>query len=226
MGAQSSRFPAVLFDFDGTLTHPDSLDFPALRAALGCPPATLILEYIDGLPTEEERAWKRKVLAEFELAAARRSVPNDAAEETIALLHGAGVSVGILTRNTRSSIMASLANFTTVTERDFAVIVTRESEGRPKPHPDGVLAAARVMGIAASRMLVVGDFVFDIAAGKAAGSTTVLLTNGREASRLSAPHRASGPVGAAGPAGASALDSVHADYTITALGELAAILGI
>ena len=203
-----SRFPAVLFDFDGTLTHPDSLDFPALRAAIGCPPATLILEYIDALPTAEERAEKRKVLADFELAAARRSVPNDGAEETIALLHDAGVRIGILTRNTRSSIMASLANFTTIGEKDFAVIVTRESEGRPKPHPDGVLAAARIMGVEPGTMLVVGDFVFDIAAGKAAGSPTVLITNGRQPQQL------------------AALGDIHADYTIAQLGELAGILGI
>lgn len=161
------RFPAVLFDFDGTLTHPDSLDFPALRAAIGCPPGTLILEYIDALPTEEERVLRRKILADFELAAARASVPNDGAEETIGLLRDHGIRIGILTRNTRSSIVASLANFTRISERDFQVIVTRDSEGRPKPHPDGVLAAARALGVAPHEMLVVGDFVFDIAAGKA-----------------------------------------------------------
>jgi len=126
----------VLFDFDGTLTHPDALDFPALRAALGCPPGTLILEYIDALPTEEERESKRRVLAEFELAAAHASVPNDGAEETVRALRRGGIPVGILTRNTRSSVLVSLRNFRQVGEADFQVIVTRESGGRPKPHPD------------------------------------------------------------------------------------------
>jgi hydrogenase expression/formation protein HypE len=208
-----SRFPAVLFDFDGTLTHPDSLDFPALRGAIGCPPGTLILEYIDALPTEDERILKRKILADFELAAARASVPNDGAEETIGLLRDHGIGVGILTRNTRSSIMASLANFTRISERDFQVIVTREHEGRPKPHPDGVLAAARALGVAPREMLVVGDFVFDIAAGKAAGSPTVLLTNGRMASQSWTPH----PAVSSEPA---------ADYIINTLAELAGILRI
>lgn len=211
--SRSSRFPAVLFDFDGTLTHPDSLDFPALRAAIGCPPGTLILEYIEALPTEEERILRRKILADFELAAARASVPNDGAEEMVGTLRDHGIRVGILTRNTRSSIMASLVNFTKISERDFQVIVTRESEGRPKPHPDGVLAAARALGVAPPRMLVVGDFVFDIEAGKAAGCPTVLLTNGRRASQPWSPH--------------GALSSEpHADYTISTLAELAGILGI
>jgi HAD superfamily hydrolase (TIGR01509 family) len=211
--SRRSRFPAVLFDFDGTLTHPDSLDFPALRDAIGCPPGTLILEYIEALPTEEERILKRRVLADFELAAARASIPNDGAEETIGLLRDHQISVGILTRNTRSSIMASLENFTKISEKDFDVIVTRESEGRPKPHPDGVLAAARALGVAPREMLVVGDFVFDIAAGKAAGSPTVLLTNGRRASQPWTPH-------------AAQTTEPDADYTISTLRELAGILGI
>ena len=92
-----SRFPAVLFDFDGTLTHPDALDFPALRSAIGCPPGTLILEYIEALPTEDERARKRKVLGDFEMAAARASVPNDGAEQMIHALKSRGVRIGILT---------------------------------------------------------------------------------------------------------------------------------
>jgi len=202
------RFRAVLFDFDGTLTHPDALDFPALRAALGCAPGTLILEYIDALPTEEERAGKRSILAEFELAAARASVPNHAAEETVLALRRGGIRVGILTRNTRSSVLTSLANFRSIGEKDFQVIVTRESGGRPKPHPDGVLAAAAALGVRPAQMLVVGDFVFDIAAGSAAGAATALLTNGR---------RDRGP---AVPVAATP------DYTIQTLADLAAILGL
>jgi HAD superfamily hydrolase (TIGR01509 family) len=205
-------FLAVLFDFDGTLTHPDALDFPALRSAIGCPPGTLILEYIDALPTEEERTIKRKILADFEMAAARASVPNEGAEEMVRMLTSHGMGLGILTRNTRSSITESLKNFRAISEKDFQVIVTRESEGRPKPHPDGVLGAARQLGVAPRELLVVGDFVFDIAAGKAAGAPTVLLTNGRIAPQARIP-------GAAPPT------EPVADFTITTLGELAGILG-
>jgi hydrogenase expression/formation protein HypE len=201
----AAGFKAVLFDFDGTLTHPDALDFPALRAALDCPPGTLILEHIDALPTEEERARKRKILADFEEAAARASVPNDGAEELIRALRRRGILVGILTRNTRSSVLTSLKNFSTVAETDFQVIVTRESGGRPKPHPDGVLAAAHALGVPPGELLMVGDFVFDIAAGEAAGAVTVLLTNGRD--------------------GSPAMPIVATpDYTIRTLGELAAII--
>ena len=41
---------AVLFDFDGTLTRPGSLDFQQLREELASPVGAPILEYIQGLP--------------------------------------------------------------------------------------------------------------------------------------------------------------------------------
>ncbi len=172
----------------------------------------MILEFIDALPTEEERETRRKILADFEMAAARASFPNHGAEETIRRIRGRGMDIGILTRNTRASILESLKNFRTVSEEDFKVIVTRESAGRPKPHPDGVLGAARQLGVAPREMLVVGDFMFDIAAGKAAGAPTVLLTNGRAAPQAWIP----GAAPQAGPA---------PDFTIATLGELAGILG-
>ncbi len=208
--SHAKRLRAVLFDFDGTLTHPDALDFPALRAALECPPGTLILEYIDALPSEEERANKRRILADFELAAARASVPNDGAEETVLELRRRGIGVGILTRNTRESVLTSLRNFRRLGEADFQVIVTRESGGRPKPHPDGVLAAAKALGVPTGELAMVGDFVFDIAAGSAAGAMTVLLTNGREGATT----------------GPRVPVEATPDHTIQRLSELASVLGL
>nr|HPQ29383.1 HAD hydrolase-like protein [Desulfobacteraceae bacterium] len=48
----------------------------------------------------------------------------------------------------------------------------------PKPDPDGIFRAAKFMRLLPQDLLVVGDFRFDIIAGKAAGSRTALLTNG------------------------------------------------
>jgi hydrogenase expression/formation protein HypE len=98
----------------------------------------------------------------------------------------------------------ALSNFAVVTGADFSVILTRENAGRPKPHPDGVLGAARLFAVSPAEMLVVGDYVFDIAAGSAAGARTALLTNGRAAPPIQpAP-----------------------DYTVSRLGELREILGL
>ena len=172
---------AVLFDFDGTLTRPEAIDFAALRKLLDCPPGTPILEYIEALPSREARERAHRVLDEFELAAARASVPNEGAEELVAHLRRRRIARGILSRNSRGSVQTALANFSTLTGDDFSVILTRENAGRPKPQPDGVLGAARLFGVPPAEILVVGDYVFDIAAGRAAGARTALLTNGRAA---------------------------------------------
>jgi hydrogenase expression/formation protein HypE len=180
---------AVLFDFDGTLTRPEAIDFAALRALLDCPPGTPILEYIDALPSPRARERAHRVLGDFELAAARASVPNDGAEELIGHLRARGIARGILSRNSRGSVDVALSNFPVVTGADFSVILTRENAGRPKPHPDGVLSAARQFGLSPAEILVVGDYVFDIAAGNAAGARTALITNGHAAPPIEpAPH--------------------------------------
>jgi HAD superfamily hydrolase (TIGR01509 family) len=175
----------VLFDFDGTLTRPGALDFAAIRRAIGCPAGQPILEHLASLDDGEARRRAERILDEHELAAARRSAPNEGAEDVVRALAARGLGLGILTRNSRASVREALARFPTLREGDFAAIVCREDGGRPKPHPDGVHEAARRLGCAAPELVVVGDYVFDIEAGCRAGSHTVLLANGTPPATLS-----------------------------------------
>ena len=69
-----------------------------------------------------------------------------------------------------------MESFSGITIEDFRAIITRENS-LPKPHPDGVYKAAVQMGISTSELMMVGDFRFDVIAGKAAGAFSVLLTN-------------------------------------------------
>ena len=166
----------VLFDFDGTLTLPGALDFPAIKAQLGCPQDRPVLEFIQDQPPDERKVLMER-LEEMEDAAAALSRPNHGAEDCIRALRKRGLRLGILTRNSLSSVSLALERFRGVTVGDFQAVLTRDS-ALPKPHPDGVLKAAEQLGVAPRDMLVVGDFRFDILAGKAAGAPTVLLTNG------------------------------------------------
>ena len=203
-GKPGTVIRAVLFDFDGTLTRPEAIDFAVLRSLLGCPKGTAILEFIESLESETARREASRMLEDFELAAARASVPNDGAEELVGLLRDRGIGRGILTRNSMASIRESMKNFPAISAADFPVIITRENAGRPKPHPDGVHDAARLLGVPPAMLLVVGDYVFDIAAGKAAGALTALLTNGRP----------------------GALTDPAPDFTIARLAELEDLLGL
>jgi HAD superfamily hydrolase (TIGR01509 family) len=118
-----------------------------------------------------------KILEEKEDIAAEASQPNRGAEKCLTDLKNRGVPLGILTRNSLSSVRKAFQKFKGINTKDFAAIITRDVS-QPKPNPDGVIRAARRMGVSPLELLVVGDFRFDIIAGKAAGSSTALLTNG------------------------------------------------
>jgi len=193
-----------LFDFDGTLTRPEALDFGELRRLLSCPVGQPILEHIQAIPTEGEREKAWGILDAFELAAARASVPNVGSEATVRLLKEAGIALGILSRNSRASVLEAMRRFNALVPEDFSVLISRESPGRPKPHPDGVELAAQQFRLGSSQILVVGDFVFDIMAGTSAGAATAYLTNGKPVPQM----------------------PVSPDYVIASLPELRPILGV
>jgi len=169
------RISAVIFDFDGTLTKPGTLDFPAIRQAIGCPPDQPVLEFIQGLSDADRRDHALSELDRRELEAASRSVPNPGAGTLIASLQDWELPLGIVSRNSIQSIRRALRNFETVSESDFDVIITRDETVNPKPSPDGVLLAAEKLNVDPVDTLVVGDFVFDIQAGNSAGAQTVYV---------------------------------------------------
>jgi len=168
----------VLFDFDGTLTVPGALNFPAIKRMLGCPLDHPILEFIASEPAER-RPRLMKILEEQEDLAAAASIPNRGAERCLQILKAREIPMAILTRSRLKPIATALQKFEGVTIDDFKAIITREMS-LPKPHPGGVIEAAEQMGLSPRELLVVGDFSFDVISGRGAGAVTVLLTNGGE----------------------------------------------
>jgi hydrogenase expression/formation protein HypE len=169
---------AILFDFDGTLTVPGLLNFAALRKTLGCPEALPVLEFINSLPSNEARTEAHRILDEFEIGAAAQSRANAGAEELVLRLRSRGLKIGILSRNSLRSILRAIENFHRVHPSDFEIILSRDDAIPPKPDPASVLEAADRMSTPPGRILVVGDYIFDIEAGRQAGANTVFLTNG------------------------------------------------
>jgi hydrogenase expression/formation protein HypE len=193
----------VLFDFDGTLTEPGSLDFAVIRDSVKCPQGQPILEFIESLPSEEAKR-ARQILDRHEIEAAGRSQPNRGAEEIIRFLQSCRMKIGIISRNSTRAILRALENFQEIGASDFEVIISRDESLSPKPSPAMVLAAGERMGLQASQMLVIGDFVFDIEAGYRAGCQTVFLTNRDPSSTC----------------------SVAPDYTISDLSELREVIAL
>lgn len=202
MDAGSYCIKAVLFDFDGTLTRPGALDFPAIKKTLGCPPETPVLEYIQSLSDSAAQADAMARLNAFELSAAAQSVPNPGAVELIHWIRSRQVPVGIITRNSRASVQRALENFDTLQSGDFDLIISRDDHVAPKPSGEGILLAADRFGIRPDEVLMVGDYLFDTAAGRQAGALTALLD----------------------PCRKSALESVDCDFRIRGLEDLMPVI--
>ncbi len=221
-GPRPFRLRAVLFDFDGTLTRPGALDFAAIKRAIGCPPEHFVLEWIEALPAGAKRDAAMAALERFEQAGADASEPNAGAEELIRRLRAQGLAVGVLTRNDRSALKRAARRFTTLSLSDFDVVVTRDDGLAPKPAPDGVRHAARAMGAAPQETLVVGDYLLDMQAGRAAGAVTAYLTNGESGAPGAAARDAPGRAGDADDRGCP--DGAECDVVVDRLDELDAVV--
>ena len=159
---------AVIFDLDGTLVE-QMLDFDAIRTEIGLPADKPILETMATLaPHERERA--DRILVRHEEEAAKRAPLAPGARQVLGFLAERGIPVAILTRNMRRSVELIIQRHGI----DVDWIIARE-DSAPKPRPDGVLAIAEALGVEPARCLMVGDYVFDIEAGRAAGAATVLV---------------------------------------------------
>ncbi|MBF0497442.1 MAG: HAD family hydrolase [Deltaproteobacteria bacterium] len=173
----------LVFDFDGTLTRPGSIDFAGIKRALSCPPEVAILEFLDTLGPER-LPQALATVERFEMEAAERSSPNDGVADLLTWVHSRGLPWGILTRNGRPSLNVAFTKFHPSTRDQAAFILTRDDVA-PKPDPAGVLAAARLLQVPSTEIMMVGDYRFDILAGQKAGAVTVLVTNGRPSSMRS-----------------------------------------
>ncbi len=98
--------------------------------------------------------------------------------------------------------------------------MTRDDGLAHKPAPDGVLHACAAMGVSPSETLVVGDFLLDVQAGKAAGAVTAFLTNGGP----EAGAGADAPQQDAGEAALAERAVREADVVVHRLAELAEVV--
>lgn len=163
-----SRVKAVVFDMDGTLTV-SPLDFEAIRAECGIPEGHPVLEWLEGAP-EPQRRQATQVLLRHEREAAEDCRLTNGAKEVIEELARRGVKTALLTRNSAESVETVLRRF----GLRFDCWISREG-AEPKPSPEPVLRIAEQFRLPAEQLLVVGDYVFDVEAGRAAGALTAFV---------------------------------------------------
>jgi HAD superfamily hydrolase (TIGR01509 family) len=159
---------AVIFDLDGTLAD-SVLDFDAIRAEIGLRPGLPILEQLeDASPDERHRA--EAIMRRHERAAIAGATLTDGCADLLAHLADMEIPTAILTRNVREVV----DSFARAFDLRFRAVYTRE-DGPPKPSPAGVLKLCTELGVSPPETLTVGDYKFDVLAGRNAGSRTALL---------------------------------------------------
>ena len=162
-----------IFDMDGTLTIANH-DFEAIRAALDLPSGQPILEALDRLPTATAQPkWAKLYEIEQEIAQTTQAQPG-AAELLERLKSKHDRRIGILTRNSKSIAHQTLAACGLLEFFEPDAILSRDCCA-PKPKPDGILQLLQQWDATPDRGVMVGDYVFDLLAGRNAGTATVHL---------------------------------------------------
>jgi HAD superfamily hydrolase (TIGR01509 family) len=148
--------------------------------------------------TPPQRKCAMDIIERHEAKAVEESTLNAGAKSMLDKLRGDGIKIGILTRNKRSNAIAIAQKH----ELEFDAIFDRE-DGPVKPDAFGVLWLCKKFGVRPAESLVVGDYLYDILAAKAAGAVAVLLKNHPKADEF----------------------AKHADYAIAKLEEIHQIIG-
>lgn len=169
--------PAWIFDMDGTLTvrvH----DFQAFKEQQGLPLDQPILEALADRPQAQvDRV--HAALRTWEQALALDARPARGAVELLTVLAERGAVVGILTRNTHDNALRTLQSAGLDGWFQPAAVLGRDS-APPKPSPQGIEKLLAHWGTGADHAVMVGDYVFDVQAGRAAGTATVWLDHDQD----------------------------------------------
>ena len=172
-----SKTVGIVFDLDGTLVD-SHLDFELMRRQMRLPDDVTILEAIRTLPGPDA-ARCREILHRHERMGAERATPIEGVAEFLAAIASRGWRQGIVTRNSRSAAQAALSRLAW----QFDPVLTRD-DGPVKPDPWAIWEICRSWHVKPRQLVMIGDFHFDISAGRRAGVRTVFFTQGRDAAEL------------------------------------------
>ncbi|MCM3496304.1 HAD family hydrolase [Paenibacillus sp. FSL M8-0142] len=180
------KYKAILFDFDGTLADTLPICFYSFQkifatydqrtlsdqdiVAMFGPSEVGIIqqnlrckdrvhEAIDDYYLHYEREHDRMVSGNQEIL------------ELINLIHHKGISTGIVTGKARRSYDISVKHL--FPDDLFKVSITGDDVVDPKPHPEGIIKAMKLLGCSPQETLFVGDSQADIEAGVRAKVKTV-----------------------------------------------------
>lgn len=186
---------AVLWDMDGTLVDSEDIAVGALALAMkeaGLTPPKDLKERVVGRSSDEiyrhiveafglradPTNWERRK-HHFYFRAAEALRGYDDAVETWHRLDAAGIRQAIVTNSDRAIVDVNLRAAGLI--RPGLITVARNDVLHGKPHPEGYLRAAYLLGVKPSQCLIVEDSASGAAAALAAGIETVFVPHSHSA---------------------------------------------
>ncbi|MEE9192582.1 MAG: HAD family hydrolase [Candidatus Aerophobetes bacterium] len=171
-----SSFPkGIIFDLDGVIIK-SSLDFGLIaKEIFGSSSKRPVLEKIEELSSPAEKKKAFKILEKHEKRAALQAQLNPGIKQLLGLVRQRGMKTAIVTRNSQNSVGIILEKF----HLQIECLVTREGIS-PKPSKEPVLRACECMKLSPYEVVFLGDYEFDMLAGKRAGVGTILLRSGKQ----------------------------------------------
>jgi pyrophosphatase PpaX len=190
MHPSSSRRPAVLFDLDGTLIDSIDLILKSARYAFakhGCEwPEDGDDRWRQGIGRPLRAAFADNVMPAIDTEALVQSYREyqtmhhdrlvscyDSIFDVVTGLRDRGHPLGVVTSKADALARHGLKHVGLLDT--FGTVIGCDTSPRHKPDPTPVLMALEHLGVAAEDTLFVGDSVYDIQAGNAAGVQTVAV---------------------------------------------------
>lgn len=186
----------ILFDIDGTLVN---ITFDLARAkseiiemmanigfntdsiALSTPTQSILDNANKQIQSGKVRYdyYKLKkeiysILDRYEIENADRTYALSDVKDTLEILKGRGVRLGIVTNSGRSASSLILAKNSL--KDYFEFVVTRDDVEGMKPKPDGILKGVVLLSLPKEDVIYVGDSVYDVIAAHSAGIAVVTIS--------------------------------------------------
>ncbi len=193
MSADNSS-SCILFDLDGTLadTAPDliaalnrsiqkyhfsAVEYQRIKPFISYGAAAMIKQCLPECNDEQLQAEILKLMLEdYQQNIAQHTQLYQGMESILNNIENRGMKWGVVT-NKRQRFTQPLMAALDLTNR-AACIISGDTTGNSKPHPEPMLAACRDAQVNPEQCLYIGDAAHDIEAGKAAGMKTIAATWG------------------------------------------------
>ncbi len=167
-GSYLKHIRGIVFDLDGTLVT-SNLNFNLIRSELGCPDELDLLTYVDRL-SASEKVEAEAIIHRHEVYDAEHSEWLPGAETFVQRCIESQLPLAILTRNSDFSSRQKIAK----NKIPISYLITREN-AKPKPDPSALNQIASAFALPNESVLMVGDYKYDLQAGRNANMATCLV---------------------------------------------------